>query len=304
MEECSLSRIRFLPGENRGRYPFCHSLYIEGAGILIDPASDRERLIRLRAEEGVRMVWLSHWHEDHFMHLDLFDDLPLWISSRDAPPLADLEILMKWYGLNEEEKRFWEPLLREQFHFRPRRPARYLRGGETLRLDNLTVDVIATPGHTPGHLAFFFREPSVLFAGDYDLTRFGPWYGDLFSDIDETRASIGLLQRIPAHIVLTGHETGFFENPPAERWRQYASVIVERENKLLAFLEEPRTLEEITAAWIIYGRSREPKAFFAFGERVHMIKHLEHLQKRGMVLSENGHYRKGIPEQSSLYGSS
>jgi len=36
--------IRFIPGENRGKYPFCHSLYIDGVGILIDPASDRDRL--------------------------------------------------------------------------------------------------------------------------------------------------------------------------------------------------------------------------------------------------------------------
>ena len=292
MEECSFGPIRFLPGDNRGRYPYCHSLYIEGAGVLIDPASNRERLIRLRAEEGVKMVWLSHWHEDHFMHLDLFDDLPLWISSVDAPPLADLEVLMKWYGLDQEEKKFWEPLLWEQFHFRPRWPARYLRGGETIHMDNFSVDVIATPGHTPGHLAFFFREPSVLFVGDYDLTHFGPWYGDLFSDIDDTRASLDHLRRIPAHIVLTGHETGFFEDPPEELWRQYGSVITEREKKLLALLDRPRTLEEIVNSWIIYGRPREPKAFFAFGERVHMIKHLEHLQKRGIILSENGHYRK------------
>jgi hydroxyacylglutathione hydrolase len=293
MEECSFGPIRFLPGDNRGRYPFCHSVYIEGAGVLIDPASNRERLIRLRAEKGVKMVWLSHWHEDHFMHLDLFDDLPLRISQQDAPPLADLEILLKWYGLDEEEKIFWEPLLREQFHFRPRRPAGYLRGGDTIRLDNLSVDVIATPGHTPGHLAFFFREPSVLFAGDYDLTRFGPWYGDLFSDIDETRASIDRLRGIPARIVLTGHETGFFEDPPADLWRQYGSVIAEREKKLLALIERPVTLEEIVNFRIIYGRPREPKAFFAFGERVHMIKHLEHLQKRGIILLENGRYRKG-----------
>lgn len=292
MEERSFGPIRFLPGENRGRYPFCHSLYIEGAGVLIDPASDRERLIRLRAEEGVKMVWLSHWHEDHFMHLDLFDDLPLWISPRDAPPLADLQILLDWYGLNDQERTFWEPLLREQFHYRPRKPAHYLMDGETIRLGDLSVDVIATPGHTPGHLAFLFREPSVLFAGDYDLTRFGPWYGDLFSDIDATRASLIRLSGIRAHIVLTGHETGVFEDPPEELWRQYGSVIEEREKKLLALLEQPRTLEEIVAACIIYGRSREPRAFFAFGERVHMIKHLEHLQKRGMVLSGNGYYRR------------
>jgi predicted transcriptional regulator len=70
-------------------------------------------------------------------------------------------------------------------------------------------------------------------------------------------------------------------------------VITEREKKLLVLLDQPRTLEEIVNSWIIYGRPREPKAFFAFGERVHMIKHLEHLQKRGIILSENGRYRKG-----------
>ena len=31
--------IWFIPGENKGKYPFCHSIYIEGPGILIDPAS-------------------------------------------------------------------------------------------------------------------------------------------------------------------------------------------------------------------------------------------------------------------------
>ena len=292
MEDRIFGPIRFLAGENRGRYPYCNSLYIEGAGVLIDPASSRERLLRLRAEEEVKMVWLSHWHEDHFMHLDLFDDLPLWVSQRDAPPLADLDVLMKWYGHNEEEREVWGPLLLEKFNFRPRNPTRCFVDGETIRLGALSVKVIATPGHTPGHLSFFFEEPSVLFVGDYDLTRFGPWYGDLFSDIDQTRASIERLQRMPADVVLTGHETGVFHNPPPELWMQYDSVITERETKLIALLEIPRTLEEIVAACIIYGRVREPKAFFAFGERVHMTKHLEHLRKRGMVLFENGCYRK------------
>jgi len=292
MEEQSFGPVRFLPGENGGRYPFCHSLYVEGAGVLIDPASSRERLIRLRAEEGVKMVWLSHWHEDHFMHLDLFDDLPLWVSPGDAPPLADLQILLDWYGFDAEERQFWEPLLREQFHFRPRIPARRLVGGETLRLGNVSVEVIATPGHTPGHLAFFFRENGVLFTGDYDLTRFGPWYGDLFSDIDATRASIAILQEIGAQVVLTGHEKGVLERPPAELWRLYGAVIAEREKRLLDLLETPRTLKEIVEACIIYKRPREPKAFFAFGERVLMKKHLEHLIRRDIVILEDERYRQ------------
>jgi hydroxyacylglutathione hydrolase len=292
MDEQTFGPLRFLPGENRGRYPYCNSLYVEEAGILIDPASDRERLIRLRDEKGVKMVWLSHWHEDHFMHLDLFDNLPLWVSSLDSPPLGDLSTFLKWYGYSEEERGFWGPVLYDQFHFQPRHPARHLIGGETINLGPLSVDVIATPGHTPGHLAFFFREASLLFAGDYDLTRFGPWYGDLYSSIDQTRASIELLQKIPAGIVMTGHETGIFRPPLKGLWKRYNAVIMEREEKLLKVLENPMTLEAIVESWIIYGKPRNPKEFFAFGERAHMKKHLEDLQKRGIVVKENDLYRK------------
>ncbi len=292
MEEQTFGPVRFIPGDNRGRYPFCNSLYIEGAGVLIDPACNRERLIRLREETGVKVVWLSHWHEDHFLHLDLFDDIPFWISAGDAPPLADLSLLLDWYGVSAEERCFWEPLLIDQFHFRPRYPARNLIGGETIAMGSVTVDVIATPGHTPGHLAFFFREAAVLYTGDYDLTPFGPWYGDRFSDIDSTRSSILRLRTVPAQVVLTGHESGVFARPPAVLWDRYASVIAERETKLLSVLEQPRSLEEIVDACIIYGRQREPKAFFAFGERAHMLKHLLHLENRGIVVREEGRYRK------------
>jgi L-ascorbate metabolism protein UlaG (beta-lactamase superfamily) len=46
---------------------------MEGAGILIDPSSDRKKLKGLRKESEVKAVWLSHWHEDHFMqkHLEI-----------------------------------------------------------------------------------------------------------------------------------------------------------------------------------------------------------------------------------------
>jgi glyoxylase-like metal-dependent hydrolase (beta-lactamase superfamily II) len=292
MEEQTVGPVRFLPGENRGRYPYCNSVYVEGAGILIDPASDRERLIQLRAEQAVKMVWLSHWHEDHFMHLDLFDDLPLWISPLDAPPLADLSTFLEWYGFAKEEQEFWRPVLSDQFHYRPRKPTRHLIGGETIHIGPLSIDIIATPGHTPGHLAFFFRDTSLLFTGDYDLTRFGPWYGDLYSSIDQTRASIDLLRKIPAMTIMTGHESGLFVQPSEELWERYSGVIGEREAKLLDVLEKPSTLEAIVESWIVYGKPREPKEFFAFGERAHMKKHLEDLQIRGIVVKEHDRYRR------------
>ena len=76
MRETHFGPVWFIPGKNRGRYPHCHSIYIDGPGILIDPSSDRERLKQLRERDGVNAIWLSHWHEDHIMDLDLFDDLP------------------------------------------------------------------------------------------------------------------------------------------------------------------------------------------------------------------------------------
>ena len=154
----------------------------------------------------------------------------------------------------------------------------------------MTVEVIPTPGHTPGHLAFYFREPKILFMGDYDLTAFGPWYGDLYSDIDQTIESINRLKNIPADTWLTGHETGLFILPPDTLWDDYEKVIYERENKLLDLLSSPKTMDEIVEAWIVYGRPREPKAFFEFGERAIMKKHLERLEKNDRVVQDGKTY--------------
>ncbi len=299
MEERHFGTIWFIPGENKGKYPFCHSVYIDGAGILIDPASDRRRLEEIRDQHGVKAVWLSHWHEDHFTHLDLFEDVPLWISHADAPPLSDLEVLLDWYGLHDREQReYWRQAIINQFRFRPRRPHGFLRDGDTIRLDTLTVDVIGSPGHTPGHMAFFFREPAVLFLGDYDLTRFGPWYGDAYSSIEETISSLQRLKKIPARLWLTGHETGVFEEPPNKLWEKYEQVIYEREGRLLQALGHPKSLEDIVNLWLVYGRPREPRAFFEFGERALIKKHLECLERRGAVRLENGCYVKTLDELS------
>lgn len=282
-EERHFEPVWFIPGENRGKYPFCHSIYIEGAGVLIDPASDRERLVQLRESPGVKTVWLSHWHEDHFMHQDLFDGLPLCISEADAAPLSDLEVLMDAYGIDDDTRDHWRPIFENQFHFRPRKATRFLIGGEVIDLGTVTVEVISTPGHTPGHLSFFFKGPDILFLGDYDLSKFGPWYGDVQSSIQGTIDSVEHLRHIPSRMWFTSHETGVFEEEPGRIWDEYLGVIAEREGKLIDFLEEPRTMEEIVEAWIIYGKPREPRVFYEFGERVHMKKHLERLMGQGMV---------------------
>jgi glyoxylase-like metal-dependent hydrolase (beta-lactamase superfamily II) len=292
MEEKHFGPIWFIPGENRGKYPGCHSVYVAGAGILIDPASNRERLKQLRDDPGVTEVWLTHWHEDHFAHLDLFDDLPLKCSDADAPMLANIEAFLDGYGLEAgEHRRAFKDLVINHFHFHSRVPAASLAGGQAIDLGEVRVEVIHTPGHTPGHLAFFFAEPAVLFLGDYDLTPFGPWYGDRESSIGGTIASVERLRRISAKVWLTCHGDGVFEQQPGDRWDRYLNVIRKRDVKLLNFLKQPRTLEEIVNAWIVFRKAREPRDFYAFGEAAIMGKHLELLIEKGVVSEAQGKYR-------------
>jgi glyoxylase-like metal-dependent hydrolase (beta-lactamase superfamily II) len=293
MKDRQFGRVRFISGDNKGRYPFSHALYVAGekARIVIDPACSLDKLTSLRDNEGVDAVWLSHWHEDHIRYLNLFARCPLWISERDFPPLTDIDIMMDWYGLESNEQRaYWEKTMREEFNFQPRKEARFIADDKSIDLGGLKVEVISTPGHTPGHLSFFFPEEGLLFLGDYDLTSFGPWYGDVASSIEDTIKSIYKLKSIPARRWVAAHNTGLYEENPGKLWDNYENIIYERENKLLDFLRKPATMDEIAAAWLIYGRPRQSKEFFEFNERVLVGKHLEYLLQRGKIMLDGNHY--------------
>jgi len=289
-EEKHFGPVWFIPGVNRGRYPYCHSVYIAGAGILIDPASDADRLRELDKQEGVREIWLSHWHEDHIAFIDLFPEVRIRISSLDEPPLTDLDVLLDWYDLKHPHREHWREVIKQTFNYRPHRADGYLTAGEVVPLGETTVEIIGAPGHTPGHLAFFFREQEILFLGDYDMTSFGPWYGDLYSSIEDTISSLHTLKKVPARTWFTGHDAGIFSDRAAERWQQYENIIYQREERILALLAQPRTMDEIVQAWTVYGKPREPLAFFEFGERALAGKHVEWLEKKGAVKEANGVY--------------
>jgi glyoxylase-like metal-dependent hydrolase (beta-lactamase superfamily II) len=294
MADRQFGRIRFVCGENGGKYPFNHSLYLRGdrSRVIIDPACSLEKLTRLK-DEGVDCVWLSHWHEDHIRYIDLFENRLLRISGRDFPPLTDINIFLDWYDIKiPQERSNWRKIMLEVFNFRPRSEANFLVDYETVDLGGLTIQVLPTPGHTPGHLSFFFPEEELLFLGDYDLTSFGPWYGDVYSDIEETIKSIHKLKAVPARRWVASHNTGLFEENPGRLWDDYENVIHERENKLLAFLEKPKTIAEICAAWLIYGRPREPKEMYEFNERVLVRKHLEYLQGQDKIILDDERYVK------------
>jgi hydroxyacylglutathione hydrolase len=292
VDQFDFGPVRFIPGDNRGRYPFCNSLFIGGQRhVIIDPSSNEQRLTALLDGPGVDEVWLSHYHEDHFMFLGLFTQEPLAISAVDAPALESMKNFLDFYDITDRgDRAAWEEIMNTTFRFRPRRADILFRGDEIIDLGGVTVEVLSTPGHTAGHLSFFVREPGVLFIGDYDLAPF-PYYGDRDSDIDQTIASIGRLRALRPRVWISPHDKGVYLDDPADRWDRFLAVIGQREDRLLDLLAVPRTMHDVIEARIVYRKVREPKLFYDFGEMCTMRKHLARLIGRGIVKQEGEYYR-------------
>ena len=54
----------------------------------------------------------------------------------------------------------------DEYAFFQGKPAKVLYGGEQIELGGRTVEVIHTPGHSPGHMCFYEKEAGYLFTGD------------------------------------------------------------------------------------------------------------------------------------------
>lgn len=69
------------------------------------------------------------------------------------------------------------------------------------------VDVIHAPGHTPGHLAFYWPESRVLFAGDTIATwpEFAAGWPGLNLNVRQLRVSVSRLAEMEAQVVAVGH---------------------------------------------------------------------------------------------------
>lgn len=80
-----------------------------------------------------------------------------------------------------------------------------LHAGDELQLGQKTARVIATPGHTLGHIAFYFAQDAVLFVGD---TLFALGCGRLFEgDAPTMFKSLQSLAALPDHTqVYCAHE--------------------------------------------------------------------------------------------------
>ena len=292
MYDFEKGRIKFIHG---GRYPHCHSVFIDDERrALIDAASNEQTLLAIQRERPVQVLINSHGHEDHLLYNHLFPEAEFWVHEADAHVFEHVQNLIDCYGeeVEETERQRWADFLINTCHYVPRRSDRFLRHGEVIEFGEVRMEVVHTPGHTPGHCAFYFPQERILFTADLDLVKAGPYYGDVASSLEDTVESLNLLKSYPCDIYLTSHGKGIYEGDGIHIDRYLASIR-HREEALVEFLRTgPRTLDDITDLGIIYGPR---KAFLGPGdlsvsERSMMEKHLDSLIGRGVVRQEGDHF--------------
>lgn len=272
--------VWLVTADNKGRFPFAHSVYLEGeSNLLIDTGagSSLERLVG-----RVDRVLLSHYHRDHVMRNDLFSEADFWIHPLDAPGVVSAQGFFELSGLDRTpEEDYWNMV--RQSGFRPTEVSGLIEEGRRIDLGSLTVQVLHTPGHTPGHCAFLIEEYEMIFAADIDLTSFGPWYGNPSSDPAQFQCSIQRIRDLKPSLLLTSHSepvtTGI-----ARRLSEYADVIDRREEKLYQALQDgPLTLEQLIDRKIIFGRHPDPEQMYRFFEGNMVLKHLQAMMQKGLI---------------------
>ncbi|HVM45262.1 MAG TPA: MBL fold metallo-hydrolase, partial [Candidatus Thermoplasmatota archaeon] len=156
---------------------------------------------------------------------------------------------------------------------------RQFRAGGLLKLERSEWRILAAPGHSQGMVALLDDDRHILFAGDLDGEG-PPWYGYPTSDPSELERTASMLADVPVALLLTSHQ------PPRKRgikplFRGMAEAIRERDRQVLAALETPHTLDELTDAGVLGVKATDPLE--RYHQRVMVEKHLARLLEREFV---------------------
>jgi len=124
--------------------------------LIVDPGEEPERI--LAAVEGmggeVEAILLTHTHFDHIgavAPVARATGAPVYCPEIEVPVLADIMAFVPWEGFGPYESYDADETV---------------AGGETLALAGLELDVIFTPGHSPGHVTYSVRGEEAIFSGD------------------------------------------------------------------------------------------------------------------------------------------
>ncbi len=124
--------------------------------LVVDPGDEAERILAAIAASGagVEAILLTHTHFDHIgavAPVAKATGAPVYCPELEVPVLADIMAYVPWEGFGPFESYDADETV---------------AGGETLELAGLEIDVVFTPGHSPGHVTYSVRGEDALFSGD------------------------------------------------------------------------------------------------------------------------------------------
>jgi hydroxyacylglutathione hydrolase len=124
--------------------------------VIVDPGEEAERLLEAIADARVQLdaILLTHTHFDHVgavAPVAKATGAPVYCPQLEVPVLQDVMAFVPWPGFGPYES--WDP-------------EHTVAGGETLELAGLELDVLFTPGHSPGHVTYAVRGEPALFSCD------------------------------------------------------------------------------------------------------------------------------------------
>ena len=138
----------------------CYLLRVDAeatAAVMVDPGEEPEKLLAGLEAAGVtslEAILLTHTHFDHVgavAPLAKATGAPVYCPELERHVLADIMAYVPYAGFGPYES--WEA-------------EHVVAGGEHLTLAGLEIDVLFTPGHSPGHVSYAFADHGVLASGD------------------------------------------------------------------------------------------------------------------------------------------
>ncbi len=125
-------------------------------GVVVDPGADAERIITVVARHGLRVkcVINTHGHFDHVggnRRLVEATGAELFIHGDDVPMLSRASDVAAMYGLASDNSP---------------QPQRLLEDGMAITFGRHTLQVLHTPGHTPGGCSLYLPAEDLVITGD------------------------------------------------------------------------------------------------------------------------------------------
>ena len=262
----------------------------------------RSGLEDLGVDLGSTDFFITHMHADH---MGLVSDLAgegstVYFNRPDGSILAgwidnfkgSLDALIaaaRKAGFSGQEVR--DALERHPgFKYSPTEYPRFefLEDGDRIEVGLYRFEVVATPGHTPGHLCLYEPEHKVLISGDHVLGDITPnitvWQKDDDS-LGDYLESLQKVAKLDVELVLPGHRRAFTDL--SGRIEELKSHHRKRLNEISEILEDgERTPYEVASrmTWDIVAESWTDfpvvQKWFAVSEA---LSHLRYLERRGVI---------------------